>query len=374
MGNPKKAVLISCFDWYKKRLEPIRELLVSLGYDVTVLMSDFNHVKKAEIVERHPECTYIHVPSYKKNISLNRIKSHFVFGKCVKNKLDQLSPDFIYLLLPPNNTAKYCFQYKGNHPDTKFVIDIIDLWPESMPIGFFRKTPIAWIWKKWRDDAIKIADYVFTECDLYQEKLVDILPPKKTSTLYLFKERTEEEKKLIEETIRNKKKDGVVRFAYLGSMNNIIDIDGVCHVLKKYVNSGRKCELHAVGDGESRKKFERLVREIGVETYFYGPIFDEIKKIKILAPCDYAFNMMKECVSVGLTIKSIDYLSYGLPLINNIKGDSWKMVRVDALGINVSDKINIDSVFDHCRMLSVFEERFSKVAYVDVVKKSICVH
>lgn len=368
MKSLKKAILISCFDWYKKRLEPIRDFLVNQDYEVTVLTSDFNHIKKTEIEKRHPECTYIHVPSYRKNISLNRIKSHLFFGKCVKNKLDQINPDFIYLLLPPNNTAKYCSQYKKLHPDTKLIVDIIDLWPESMPIGFIKKTPFAWIWKKWRDDAVKNADYVFTECAFYQEKLSYVLNPEKTSKLYLFKEQAEKEKKLVQEIIKDKKDDGIIRFAYLGSMNNIIDIDGICNVLKVYFSSGKKCELHAIGDGVSREKFETSVREMGCETFFYGSIFDEIKKIKILTPCDYALNMMKDFVHVGLTIKSIDYLSYGLPLINNIKGDTWKMVEEKCLGINVLDTFTTGNTFDHNRIVSVFDELFTRESFVNMLK------
>ncbi|MCI5920244.1 MAG: hypothetical protein MRZ75_13120 [Roseburia sp.] len=44
----KKAILISCFDWFEKRLEPIMELLEK-QYKVNVLLSDFNHIKKEKI-------------------------------------------------------------------------------------------------------------------------------------------------------------------------------------------------------------------------------------------------------------------------------------------------------------------------------------
>jgi hypothetical protein len=43
---------------------------------------------------------------------------------------------------------------------------------------------------------------------------------------------------------------------------------------------------------------------------------------------------------VGLSIKSIDYFSYGLPIINNIKGDTWNLVQNNKMGINVADNWN----------------------------------
>ena len=356
----KKALLVSCFNWYKARLEPVRNLLNSKGYEVTVLTSDFSHIKKKAIEERYSECTYIHVPPYKKNLSLGRIKSHLCFGKQVAKFIEKEKPDLIYLLLPPNNTAKYCARYKRKNPETKLIIDIIDLWPESMPLGALKRTPLAWFWKKWRDDAIKVADHVFTECDLYQDELAGALNPSKTSTLHLFKEQTEEEKQLVQNIINRKEQDDTVRFAYLGSMNNIIDIEGICKVLRECISLGKKCELHAIGDGESRGRFEKAVRGIGCKTLFYGKIFDEIEKIKILSPCDYAFNMMKGNISVGLTIKSIDYLAYGLPLINNIKGDTWSMVEKYHAGLNVCEKNIINEQFIHRQIVSLFENEFSK--------------
>lgn len=365
----KKALLISCFDWFKARLAPIRDLLICQGYDVSILTSDFNHIKKRTVDERFSECTYIHVHPYKKNLSLDRIISHLYFGKQAAEFIEKEKPDLIYLLLPPNNIAKYCALYKRKNPNIKFIIDIIDLWPESMPIGVLQRTPFAWLWKKWRDKAIKVADHVFTECDLYQDRLAKVLEPSKTTTLHLYKEQTEEERKLVQDIINSKKQDDIIRFAYLGSMNNIVDIEGICKVLKEFISIGKKCEFHAIGDGESRDRFEKSVRETGCDVHFYGKVFDEIEKIKILSPCDYAFNMMKGSISVGLTIKSIDYLSYGLPLINNIKGDTWKLVEKYRIGINVCEKILIDEKIDHKRVVLLFEEFFSKETFVNAFNK-----
>lgn len=358
----KKAVLISCFDWYNTRLRPIRELLIQKGYEVAVLEMDFHHINKEPIEVRYRECTYISVPEYKNNISISRLRSHLVFGKKVNQWIQENNPELICCQVPPNNVAKYCMQYKQSHPDTRFILDIIDLWPESMPLGKLKSTLPAKMWRNWRDKAITSADHVFTECDLYQEKLKNVLNPDKTSTLYLYKEQTDKEKEFVKKFIDEREQhvdDHIIRFAYLGSMNNIIDIEGICEVIQQFQNQGYFCELHAVGDGESRDRFEEAVRETGCQTHFYGPAFDEIEKIKILAPCDYAFNMMKGDISVGLTIKSIDYLSYGLPLINNIRGDTWKMVEDLRIGINVDNDAEIRNV-DHNRVVRVFNERFTK--------------
>ena len=365
----KNALLISCFDWYKTRLAPIRDYLNDLGYDVTILESDFDHIKKTPIENRFPECTYIHVPSYTSNISVSRIRSHLSFGKSVRQYIKNLEPDLIHIQVPPNNTARYCTEYKKKHTETRLILDIVDLWPESMPVGKIRNYLPGKIWKGWRNNCIATADHVFTECDLYRKELEEVLDKDKSSSLYLFKEQTEEErKKIIEIITTNNPKKNVVNFAFVGSMNNILDIEGVCSVMEKFKEAGNECIFHAIGDGEKREQFEQAVKAVGCIPYFHGAIFDEVKKIDILAPCDFAINMMKDSVSVGLTIKSIDYLSYGLPLINNIKGDTWQLIEETGIGINVGSEFQINKSINHGNVYQVFEERFSKESFVDQLK------
>lgn len=356
----KKAVIISCFNWYENRLKPIRELLVEKGYEVIVLIADFEHIKKQPVSRKYAECNYISVPAYKKNISFGRVYSHMIFARECKTEINTIKPDLVFCQIPPNRTVNFCADYKKKNPNTKLIIDIIDLWPESMPLGKLKKTLPAIIWRRWRDNAIAVADHVFTECDLYQEKLKYILKPNRTSTLYLFKEQSEEERQLVETIIKKRSQDdGIFKFAYLGSMNNIIDIDGICGVIKHFIDLGFSCELYAIGDGASRERFETAVHKLGCRTYFYGLLFDEMEKIRILSPCDFAFNMMKNDISVGLTIKSIDYLSYGLPLINNIKGDTWRLVEEFNVGFNViTDDTCIERI-NHIPIVEVFKSHFS---------------
>lgn len=366
----KKAVLISCFDWYLNRLQPIKEQL-EYNYDVEVYLADYDHIKKQPYKLKERGCTYITVPEYKSNISLKRMYSHWKFGVMIWKKLNEVTPDLIYVLIPPNSAAYQCSKYVKKHNNCKCIYDVIDLWPESMPLGRLNNSFFAYSWRKLRNNALINADYVFTECNLYREQLKNIIVPDKTSTLYLFKEQKESEKKQVMKYAKsNKILDGTIKFAYLGSMNNIIDIAGICRVLGDLISQGFSCELHAIGDGESRKKFEEMVGQTGCKTFFYGKIFDEYEKINILAPCDYAFNMMKNSVIVGLTIKSIDYLSYGLPLVNNIKGDTWKLINDENIGVNVENSSLCIHPIDHLKVIRVFNQRFTKQSFIDSFKNA----
>lgn len=374
----KKALLVGCFHkMYERRLKPIRELLIRNGYEVEVLLSDFDHITKKKVIERDSTCKYIKVPKYKKNLSSKRLISHLSFGKSVKRYLEKFEPNLIYLLVPPNNTSYYCMKYKEKHRNTIFLMDIIDLWPESMPISEIRWSYPYKKWKRWRDKGIQIADYVFTECNYYQRILFPGGSDAKVYTLYLYKKQTEEEKKrvydnIIKQEINEVGQDKIIRFAFVGSMNNILDIESIKGVITRCIDCGYKTELHAIGGGSSRQTFEEQIQNIGCDTFFYGFVFEEKEKIERLVKCDYALNMMKETSQVGLTIKSIDYLSYGLPLINNIKGDTWEMINENQIGINIESLQDFSVDKDVCNkyeILDFFESHFSEEAYLSRISK-----
>jgi len=60
-----------------------------------------------------------------------------------------------------------------------------------------------------------------------------------------------------------------------------------------------------------------------------------------VAQCHFGINIMKESVCVGLTMKSMDYFEYGIPLLNNIKGDTWKIIEKYGVGYNLKNPEDI---------------------------------
>jgi glycosyltransferase involved in cell wall biosynthesis len=379
----KKAIFISCFGWYERRIKPIAEILENRDYKVTVLVADFDQLRHSKMTDKNAECTYIEVPAYSKNISVQRIFSHLEFGRKVNKYLNSLKPDLVYLLMPPNNTARYCIKYINKYPDTKYIVDLIDLWPESMPLGKLKKSLPCKVWKSWRNKSVKCADHVFAECDFYRDELKSVIGNSdRASTLHLFKEQNKEEQDFISsnietwqrinrEDINNKK----IVLGYVGSINNIIDIDGITSLVQDFIKSGYKVNFHIIGDGESKDNFISSLNNVGAEVIYYGKIFGELEKIKILGPCNFGINMMKSSVAVGLSIKSIDYFSYGLPVINNIKGDTWSLLEQNVIGFNYSNQKSILNFLDNKLVrkdvLKIYSENFTRRVFADEVKKQL---
>lgn len=369
----KKAVFISCFGWYEERLEPIRNWLCD-RYDVTVLLSDFDHRNKKTVGKQYADCTYIHVPPYKRNVSAGRIISHLVFGKKVSRYLEELQPDAIYLILPPNNTAEYCRQYIKKNPETKYIVDVVDLWPESLP-GFYRikKSWPALCWKRMRDLSLEKADQIIVECGYYRTRLKS--GNRNAEILHLFKDLTEEEKTLVKKITGRKKKEnrlktGRIALAYVGSINHIIDVNKICEVVRALGSASYTVEMHIIGDGENWDSFLAEIKKTACELFYYGAVYDRTRLINILVNCDFGLNMMKSSVAVGLTTKSMEYYSMGLPIINSIPGDTWKLVE-RGTGINYRGEKMFTDEIKNCsyntmmeKTLDCFEKNFSREHYV----------
>lgn len=339
----KTAVLVSCFNWYEKRLRFVRSELVKKGFEVTILLSDFDHIKKEVICDRFEECQYICVPPYVKNISFQRIWSHFSFGTSVSKQLEIIKPDLLYVLLPPNNLANHCYHYKKKYPKTKLVLDVIDLWPESMPLPFLKHNPLALAWKKMRDRGISLADAVVLECSYYRSLLAETIQTDKVSVLQLYSEYSPQEISLadqLSEEYLSRIGQKYISFAYIGSLNAITDYESIEKIACLFLEQGYQVAFHIVGEGQYRQIFIQKLKKLGIEVSYYGMVFNAKEKIRLVTQCDYALNMMTSQVAVGLTLKSIDYFSIGLPVINNIKGDTWDLVEQKGIGFNVTDDLS----------------------------------
>ena len=323
-----KAVVVTSSANYEPRAEMVGKILQSFGHEVLWLESDFIHREKKKKTRRVAGHQYIDTVAYKKNMSVRRLYSRYDFARKVVEALKDQPIDLLYVMIPANSLVPAAAELK-ERCHARLVLDIIDLWPESLPLKRIKRFWPVQYWRRLRDDHLDAADLIFTECRLYQEILGLRKNPrlKQTGVMYWAKEREAEKAPVFQQDKER------IHMAYLGSANHIIDIDSIVYILEK-VNQRKKVRLHIVGDGESRDIFLQELKDHGIETKYYGTVYDEEKKRQVFEKCSFGINMMKDSVCVGLTMKSIDYLCYGLPLINNIPGDTWKLVEQYGIGVN----------------------------------------
>lgn len=154
-------VIVDCFNtWllYKTFMEE--------GHKVRVLMSDYRHIEKVRRVDKRKKYYFFHAMPYSKNMSVRRLLSHKKLSRdifsFIEKKADKI--DLLWVLALPNSFVKDADGVKSRHSNVKRIIDLIDLWPETMPVG--KMKGLLFLWHAWRNKWLNRADRVVTECNL----------------------------------------------------------------------------------------------------------------------------------------------------------------------------------------------------------------
>jgi len=389
-----RAVIVTSSTSYEPRAEKVGHFLEACGYQVLWLESDFNHREKRKEQRQLTGHQYVDTVPYRKNLSVRRLYSQYDFARKVFRILKDQTADLLYVLIPANSLTPVAARIK-KRCHARLVVDIIDLWPESLPVKVLERFWPVQYWRKLRDDYLGAADLVLTECKFYQELLeLDRRPEiRRTGVMYWPKEKEAGDGPAWEpdkgwqtgdgfRTDREALQDSSrLHIAYLGSINHIIDMELIVDILR-FVDQKKKVRLHVIGDGESREVFLEKLEAQGIETEYYGILYEEEKKQKIFQQCSFGINVMKESVRVGLTMKSVDYFCYGLPLINNIQGDTWKLIRQYDIGVNCGREdpegcaekiVEVSETIQEKRGLirKLYEELFTQEAMENVLRQEV---
>ena len=328
----KKAVCISCSDHYDHRLHVAADCLRSRGYDTTYITSDFDHTHKEVFTCSVEGCVQIPARPYRKNLSVDRILSHRNFARDVFRYLEGLpqQPGVLVVLMPPNFLAHYGAKYKKRHPEVKLIFEIFDLWPETFPGGKIKKllAPVFKVWAALRDRNLDKADFVVTECEMFRERLR--LPEQTSKAVWLCAD------PLSLDKTQPQLSDDKLELCYLGAINNVISIPHICSLIRE-LTPKKPVVLHIIGKGERQEEFVAEATKAGAEVIFYGAVYDESKKLEIMNRCHFGLNIMKASVCVGLTMKSVDYFRFGLPIINNIPADTRQLVEQQGVGVQLNE-------------------------------------
>ena len=360
-----KVVIASCFESNEERMGFVYEACKSRGYDTVALTSDFSHIKKEKRTTVPHFFKAIPTRPYKKNLSLNRILSHIRFAEDCFAQIEKEDPDLIWLMVPANSLAKEAGKYKAKHPEKKMIIDIIDMWPESLPVKVNKNVFPFSYWRSLRAKNISCCDALIAECDLYHSILKKEYD-RNITTIHWARDGG-----CI--SSRSAYPDNALSLCYIGSINNIIDTEKIVSIIKQI---DFPVIAHIIGEGEKTESFlESLKKEC--EVVYHGPVRDKEKKAEIFGQCHGGINIYREDLYIGLTVKCIDYFQHGLPIINNIKGDTWNLVEQYCAGFNLSDDLSIDARKmmmmrnDNQSIYDLFNNNFSKEIFLEKCLKTI---
>lgn len=323
-----KCVCISCFNHYATRMSQIVEYWKNKG-DTTYIISDFNHFEKKRYSVSYENTVQIHVPAYYRNLSPQRLWSHYVFSRRTYKLLLQIKPDVIYCMTPPNTLYQQVIRYQKRF-QAKVIFDCFDTWPESFPVGGLKKVLAApfFLWRTLRDHYIGKADMLICVSkegkDFYAPKCpadmpIQVLEPS------IAEAEPPQYNAVIHDT---------VSFCYLGNINYITDTELAIELLGELAKHIH-VTLHIIGEGQNKEQLMEALTEQGVNVVSHGIVFDSEKKREIFSMCHYGLNIPKEEIQSSMSLKSVEYMHAGLPIVNSGLGDNYEGVRDAQLGINI---------------------------------------
>jgi len=328
------VTIISSFDVNDHRVELLQNGLSVEGHQVSVLLPDFRHSQKYRRANAPRGAELLPAKPYYHNFSLSRIRSHVRFSEDAMARARALHPDVLWVLVPPNSLVKAAARYKKERPELKLVLDVMDLWPETMPVAGFSHTPPGWIWRNLRDRYLDRADVVVTESGGYWKTLQKSCDRRKLYTLYTTRD-------MQLRRLNGRPPADRIALCLLGRLDQYVDFPAVGRLVRE---CGYPVDLHVIGEGEESSKLRQTAESAGANVIFHGEVYSTEKKWSIFDRCHCGLNLLKAELSPERALKSEDYLKASMPVINNVRGAMWDFVERYPVGLNYDGGTTITGV------------------------------
>ena len=335
----KKDVLLIVNYWHfefekkSSRYRTMANVLCEGGYDVEVVSSSFRHQNKTQrdleyikTIEAPYKMTLLHEPSYKKNISLTRIKSHHSFAKeIIKYLSSRKMPDIIIVSVPSLSVGSAVSKF-ANENDIKLIIDIQDLWPEAFKMAINIPVVSDILFAPMMMQANKIysrADKVMAVSDTYMKRGLS-QNKKDTEGLSVF---IGTDSSLVAEATTGKSVEKPANefwVGYIGALGHSYDIKLIIDALKILKEKGiDNITFKIMGEGVLMDEFKQYASTSDVNCEFSGFI-EYGDMMTALCACDVAVNPI-----VGKSVSSIinkvsDYAMAGVPVINTQNSPEYR--------------------------------------------------
>ena len=321
--------------------------------EITVVTTDFNHATKSRYDSKdmaHPDQVSLHVPSYKTNLSISRIWSHLVFAKKVNSYLYSLpeKPDAVYCTMPTSSSAYVCAKFCKKH-NIKYVIDVIDLWPDSLlPLvkGKSLIKAMLFPWTYLTRYAYRNADAIIGESVAYASEAKKYNLKAKVYPIYLGVDADYIDKVQKNRSVSLAKPDDEIWIAYAGALGNSYDFETLLKAVKS-IHGRYKYKLWFIGDGIRHDEIQAFIKQNNLNAEITGFLPYE-QLLSYLSYCDIALNIFRENTKVVYSYKFNDYVAMNCFVLNSLEGETAQMVNDYKIGrnFNFTNTPLVDVLYD----------------------------
>ncbi|MCH8567408.1 MAG: hypothetical protein LAT67_04065 [Balneolales bacterium] len=331
------------------RYMSIQNALINAGHDVTFFSCTFRHANKQfRFKQQHlhtdnqHKTVFIEAPSYEKNFSYSRVKSHDIYTQNLLGYLKKISlkPDIIICAFPPIETA-YRLSKWAKDEGIKFVLDIIDPWPDviqqALPKITFPVTKcMIWYYRKKVRQILMQSDAVVAISSQYTEWAKSVAPGAsfKTAVFYPSVPLREVRSKL-EKYFPNKGDVSMLKLIYAGNLGVAYDIPCIIKAFTEIESTHpSKVSVTIAGVGHYQSIVEEASKKYPNFKYIGRIGYDEL--LEQYAFSDLGLAQYSVGATQSVTYKLFDYLGAGLPVLNSL--DSEMAVLIDRFDVGYNNK------------------------------------
>nr|WP_101171059.1 glycosyltransferase [Neisseria meningitidis] len=294
---------------------------LSQSHDVLLITSRFRHYDKS--FRRHEDAEaasqgrlkvmLLEESGYGKNVSLERVASHYRFVKNFEQWLKNCRPgeqDIVYSAYPLIATNLLLGKHKARL-GYKLIIDVQDVWPESFSsvVPFLKKIPHRLLpFARRADRAYRCADALVAVSQTYLDRAKEANPDVPAETVYIGADFA-----AIASAPAKDFGDSTTRFFYFGTLSHSYDVDTACRGIQKLLDSGKNVELHIMGGGPDS---DRLKQYADYRIKFYGYL-PYAEMMSVAKGCDIAVNAIHSHAMQSVTNKLSDYMALQKPVLNS---------------------------------------------------------
>ena len=337
------------------RSSMISESLSQVGHEVTVWISAFDHITKSFYakdwsdieISRNYKIRLVPTTGYEKHISLARICSLRTFAMQVLNRATKYAPpDVIIMWEPALFISKWILEVVEK-TNAKLILDIVDLWPELFrvilpaPMNKIEKLLFAPLYAR-RRRLFKKAHAITAVSESYLSLGKDLAPhldPNKMATIYwginLEKERIEKIKnaQLAFPLQGLNKSSEEIWIIFASTLGNNYDLKTILHAALLLEREHLKIRLLIAGEGPLKNYVISFIKNNNLKQVTYVGNLDSITMSRVFAFCDIGLSAYVRSSTVAMPIKVFHYLAAGLPIVNSLRGELEKILKIHSAGL-----------------------------------------
>ncbi|SEC17947.1 Glycosyltransferase involved in cell wall bisynthesis [Maribacter dokdonensis] len=372
----------------------LANLLTIKGHQVTFFTSTFSHrLKKQREFElnksnakNNVRIILVYEQGYHGHFSLDRIVSIRAFGKNLEKELNktEVSPDLIYFSFPTYTSAQKTINYakKNNIPT---IIDIQDLWPESLlillqiPKAILKLLYFPFIVR--RNNILSDVNAIVSVSKTFIKRTKNLKNDVTNLSVYIGVDLN----KFDSCTFKYIKPKGEFWLIYVGTISFSYDIETIINAMEhlKSKPETRCIKLNILGVGPNIERLKKIATLNELPIHFTGFLKYE-DMVNYLKNSDIALNSIVKKSQTSVTNKLGDYFAAGLPILNScINTEVRNLITIDKTGLNyeAGNEIELASkvhkMFKDKKKLKIYaqnsrhvaEEKFDrKKTYPQIVK------